>query len=178
MLIIISGGSGSGKSEYAENIAVDLRKRLQAEKLIYIAAMKPYGDEALKRIERHRSMRSNKGFETMECYFDLESINIDENSVALLECMSNLAANEIFENKNKNAVNDILNGIKRIENIVKAFIIVTNEIFSDGVSYDRETVDYIKALGYINRHMFNISDAAAEIVCGAPVYIKGGEAFA
>ena len=49
MLTVVTGGSGSGKSELAENIAVKF-----TGKKYYIAAMQPFGEEALKRIERHR----------------------------------------------------------------------------------------------------------------------------
>ena len=45
MLTVVTGGSGSGKSELAENIAVKF-----TGKKYYIAAMQPFGEEALKRI--------------------------------------------------------------------------------------------------------------------------------
>lgn len=51
MLYLVTGGSGSGKSEYAENLAVSLKK----ENLIYIATMFPFDDESLKKIERHKN---------------------------------------------------------------------------------------------------------------------------
>lgn len=47
MLIVVTGGSGSGKSEYAENIAVSFGK----EPLIYIATMLPFGEESMKRFK-------------------------------------------------------------------------------------------------------------------------------
>ena len=62
MFILVTGGSGSGKSEFAENIAMKL-----GGKMLYVATMKPYDDECLKRIERHRKMRDGKGFRTVEC---------------------------------------------------------------------------------------------------------------
>lgn len=69
MFILVTGGSGSGKSEFAENIAMKL-----GGKMLYVATMKPYDDECLKRIERHRKMRDGKGFRTVECYTDLSEI--------------------------------------------------------------------------------------------------------
>ena len=96
MLYLVTGGSGSGKSEYAENLAVSLKK----ENLIYIATMFPFDDESLKKIERHKIMRKNKGFLTKECYKNLGDISIYKNSTVLLDCMSNLVANEMYmENK-------------------------------------------------------------------------------
>ena len=49
--------------------------------------------------QRHRKMRAGKGFETVECYTGLKNLDFPENAVVLLECMSNLAANEMFEEK-------------------------------------------------------------------------------
>lgn len=177
MLVLITGGSGSGKSEYAENTAIKLKNKLNAKKLIYIATMKPYGEEAFVRIERHRAMRKNKGFETIECYSNINSIDIDSDSVVLLECMSNLAANEIFEYKNTNAINDILKGVNKLYNSSKAIVVVTNEIFSDTLSYSKETIDYIKAMGHINRSIAKDAQLVVEVVCSIPVLIKGSEAY-
>lgn len=42
MFILVTGGSGSGKSEFAENIAMKL-----GGKMLYVATMKPYDDECL-----------------------------------------------------------------------------------------------------------------------------------
>ena len=54
MVVFITGGSGSGKSEYAEQRAVALREKEKASELIYIATMEAQDAESKKRIERHR----------------------------------------------------------------------------------------------------------------------------
>ena len=61
MFVLINGGSGSGKSEYAENRAVMLSKK-EGLLLYYIATMKPFGEEGKRRVERHRRLRSGKGY--------------------------------------------------------------------------------------------------------------------
>lgn len=166
MLITVIGGSGSGKSEFAENIAIDFNN----QSLYYIATMKPYGAEALSRIERHRKMREKKGFETIECYNDLNSIKI-KGAVILLECMSNLVANAIFDVKNKQPVFDIMQAVNALaqENIL---IVVTNDVFSDGCEYDSQTVNYIKTLSEINKKLIYLSCKAVEVVCGIPIIVK------
>ena len=65
MRCLVTGGSASGKSEYAENLAAELSRGVS---LYYIATMEPYGEEAGKRIRRHRRLREAKGFQTIECY--------------------------------------------------------------------------------------------------------------
>lgn len=100
MFHLITGGSGSGKSLYAEEQTLWMSKQNEKQKAgnpcIYIATMKPYGEETLKKIERHRQLRAGKGFLTAECYGRLDRICLPENSGILLECMSNLAANELY----------------------------------------------------------------------------------
>ena len=169
-IILVTGGSGSGKSEFAENLAAVLKNRFKTEKMYYIATMKPYGEEGAKRVQKHRRQRRGKGFETIECYTARQNRPMSPNGVVLLECMSNLVANELFDEKNKNAADDILSFIKEID--CKAIVIVTNEIFSDGILYDEETVEYIKILGEINQRLAQIANAVFEVVCGIPVKLK------
>ena len=69
MMTLVTGGSGSGKSEYAERLAV-----AGGTPRIYVATMIPWDDEGWRRIEKHRAMRAGKGFETVECYTGLERL--------------------------------------------------------------------------------------------------------
>ena len=91
MLTLIVGGSASGKSAFAENYAMEA-----GENRIYIATMQPMDNECLARIEKHRGMRAQKNFQTVECYTGLKQVRVPKDSVVLLECMSNLTANEIY----------------------------------------------------------------------------------
>ena len=100
MLHIVYGGSASGKSSYAESFALSLQGD---GRLLYIATMYPYkwntteiDPETMQRIERHRAMRADKGFDTVECYRHVEHIMAKRQDVLLLECMSNLLANEMY----------------------------------------------------------------------------------
>ena len=100
MLHIVYGGSASGKSSYAESFAMSLQGD---GRLLYIATMYPYkwntteiDPETMQRIERHRAMRADKGFDTIECYRHVEHIVAKRQDVLLLECMSNLLANEMY----------------------------------------------------------------------------------
>lgn len=162
MFVLVTGGSGSGKSEFAENLAV----QYGGDKL-YIATMKPYDDECVRRIERHRNMRAGKGFRTAECYGGLTKESAD---TILLECVSNLTANIMFSENNKNAEEKILRGIMSLD--CKNLIVVTNEISSDGVKYGAETEEYIQLLGRVNSELGKRADKVYEVVCKIPVEIK------
>ena len=140
--------------------------------MLYVATMKPYDDECLKRIERHRKMRDGKGFRTVECYTDLSEITESADTI-LLECMSNLTANVMFSYNNDNAFEKIIGGILNLksENIV----IVTNEISSDGIEYGEDTKMYISLLGRINSVLSKRADKVYEVVYGIPIEIKRGQ---
>lgn len=174
MLMVITGGSGSGKSEYAENLAMSL-----GETRIYAATMMVYDEEGRKRVRRHKAMRESKHFHTLECPTNLETITdsgMTEGAVVLLECMSNLVANEMFPADGpapswEQAAGKILRGVEQVIGHCTHLIVVTNEVFSDGRTYDRDTEHYIRALGAVNRKLAAMADRMTEVVCGIPVDI-------
>lgn len=189
MLHIVYGGSASGKSSYAESFAMSL----QGEgRLLYIATMNPYkwntteiDPETMQRIERHRAMRADKGFDTVECYRHVEHIVAKRQDVLLLECMSNLLANEMYLEPDSNAGSDMAETMSPVSNkIVQALIdlstrvqelvIVTNDVFSDGgsLTYDESTREYVKNLAEINCALAREAATVTEVVCGIPVIVK------
>lgn len=169
---VITGGSGSGKSRFAEQQILDLGPARR----IYIATMHPYDEESFARIRRHRAMRAEKEFDTRECYTGLKELEIPSGANVLLECMSNLTANEMFEEQGagENTVEEILQGIHHLRQQAANVVVVTNEICSDGIEYDPVTVQYQKYLGQINQAMAAMADRVTEVVYGIPLDLKGG----
>ena len=141
---------------------------------VYIATMHPFDEESHKRIERHRKMRAGKGFETIECYTGLKDVKLPSGCVVLLECMSNLVANEMFEEQgaHEQTVKDIMSGIDELVRQAAHVVIVTNEIFSDAVVFDKEMASYLEYLGKINQAVALRADEVVEVVYGIPVYQK------
>ena len=92
-MILVIGGSGSGKSAYAEKVALECQKE---KRHFYLATMHVFGEEGQKKVERHKRMRAGKGFVTIEQPTDimqcLPALREAGGGVVLLECMSNLAA--------------------------------------------------------------------------------------
>ena len=170
MLSLVTGGSGSGKSAFAEDKVLSYG---EAER-IYIATMHPFDGESHKRIERHRKMRAGKGFETVECYTGLKKVVLPKGCVVLLECMSNLVANEMFEERgaHEQTVQEIMAGVENLLQQAAHVVIVTNEIFSDAVAFDREMDTYLKYLGKINQEIAGKADEVTEVVYGIPVQHK------
>ena len=202
MLHIVYGGSASGKSSYAESFAMSL----QGEgRLLYIATMYPYkwntteiDPETMQRIERHRAMRADKGFDTVECYRHVEHIVAKRQDVLLLECMSNLLANAMYLEQDSDdgglaetmsevekagvGMSETLSPVSKkivqalidLSTRVQELVIVTNDVFSDGgsLTYDESTREYVKNLAEINCALAREAATVTEVVCGIPVIVK------
>ncbi|HIY16350.1 MAG TPA: bifunctional adenosylcobinamide kinase/adenosylcobinamide-phosphate guanylyltransferase [Candidatus Intestinimonas stercorigallinarum] len=170
MLILVSGGSASGKSKYAE----DLAARTPPGERIYVATMRVWDEESRRRVERHRAMRAGKGFRTEERPVHLDHMPVPAGSVVLLEDLSNLTANEWFGPEGpEGAEARVLSGVRRLKEAAACTVVVTNELFSDGVAYDKETADYLAALARLNAAVAAEADRVYEVVCGIPVCWKG-----
>ena len=182
MMILVIGGSGSGKSFYAEQAVVSLAQKSAKEaavKKYYLATMKIFDEEGRKKVEKHRELRKGKGFCTIEQQTRisdaLEKMEADDR-IVLLECISNLAANEMFSEGDakteKQVTENIMRGIKMLKEQTKHFVVVSNNVFEDGAAYDETTMEYIRAMGKINQSLAALADRAVEVVAGIPVMIK------
>lgn len=208
MITLITGGSGSGKSAYAEKYICHVSNENGYKEKYYIATMQVFDDEGQRKIDRHRRLRAGKGFITIEQPRDIkkavEKLQFENclktGRSALLECMSNLVANEMFppvdvsgmqaaeakketlddpENMNDYETAQISHVSKKVlkevsilsENVAE-LVIVTNNVFEDGVSYDQSTMNYIKAMGIVNRGLAAMAERVVEVVAGIPVAVK------
>lgn len=194
MITLVTGGSGSGKSAYAESLLSSCEGIRY-----YIATMQIYDAEGEKKVERHRKLRAGKGFLTIESPINVGKIQFacageaeqaqyrqeverkvqgsSEKKSALLECMSNLTANEMFTKdgmkSEEEVVEKIVSEIQTLSQKLDNLVIVTNNVFEDGVIYDAGTMEYLRALGRINTALARLADRVAEVVVGIPVELKG-----
>ena len=167
MIALIIGGSGSGKSAYAENLV----KRISDKNRFYIATMRVWDMESEVRIARHRAQRAELGFETIECPLDLEKACLPENATVLLEDIPNLLANEMFGESGD--ANRILPSLRKLAGSCRNLVMVTGNIFADGRNYDPETLKYMRLLAEINASAAEMADCGIEVVCSIPVPFKG-----
>lgn len=172
MLIFITGGAASGKSAYAETVVKKLFDR-DGGTLVYLATMESESAEGQERIRRHREMRTGKGFVTVEKSTHLSSVKVPPKSAVLLECLTNLAANELFgrDGAGKNSFEEICNGLLCLKKQARHLVIVSGEVFSDGICYDPATVEYQKLLANLHGWIASRADFVQEIVCGLPAKV-------
>ena len=166
MIVLVTGGSGCGKSKWAEKLVASL----PTENRVYIATMQVYDAESVKRVERHRAQRADKGFRTIECEKDLASADIADSSVVLLEDLVNLMANEMFDGGD---VSRIVPALNILAKKCRHLIMVTNDVFADGIEYAESTQEYIQQLAQINNAAAQMADCVVEVVYSIPVCVKG-----
>ena len=166
MFTFVTGGSASGKSEFAEKLI----ERLPGRR-IYIATMQPYDKESYARIAKHRKARSARNFDTIECPTGLERTDIPSGANVLLEDIDNLTANEFFGPSGDPG--RILPGIDHILENCSNLTVVAGELFSGGSIYLGETLEYLHTLADIDRKLAEKADLVIEVVCGMPDVLKG-----
>ena len=167
MIALITGGSGSGKSAYAERLAMTSPGTAR----VYLATMKPWeDDETKKRIARHRAMRADKGFATLEQSMDLCAARLPAGACVLLEDLPNLVANEMFDGGDTGR---LIPSLDMLADRCRSLIVVTDNISEDGILYDESTAAYLRLLNDVTAHLADQAELVAEVVCGIPIPVKG-----
>lgn len=161
MICLVIGTPDSGKSALAEELIASIPgDRCK----YYIATMIPYGEEGAERVARHREMREGKGFTTLEVPFDVNGTEMPADSIILLECVSNLTANELFERKTPPAEceDKIVRDICALADSAGDMVIVTNH-FQISEDFDDETALYSRVLDRINSRLRKKADRIIDL---------------
>lgn len=167
MMLLVTGGSKSGKSSWAERQAI----RLSANRpRCYLATMQVRDEEDGLIVARHERQREGKGFRVHECPRGFQALEVDSESLILLEDVPNLLANHMFDGSCPGAA---LQDMANLRDRCALLIAVTNEVGSDGIAYPEETMAYIEALGKLNAKLADMADCVVEVVCGYPMVLKG-----
>ncbi len=179
MMILVVGRPDSGKSAKAEELVTEMSA---SDKRIYLATMIPYGEEGKERVIKHRTMREGKGFVTVERPKDvgtlpdanglIEGIAASKATV-LLECVSNLCANVMFERTDKKqdkllsdkTAEVVIKDILMLKDKVKNLVVVTNE-FEQEEGFDEDTIRYTQAVSVVNAALKNAADKTYDLIKG------------
>ncbi|MBP5282217.1 MAG: bifunctional adenosylcobinamide kinase/adenosylcobinamide-phosphate guanylyltransferase [Lachnospiraceae bacterium] len=178
MMILVMGGSGCGKSAYAEKRIMELAG---GKTIYYLATMQVYGEEGRRKVQRHIALRLGKGMLTIEQTKDVADCipQMKEGPKAiLLEDLGNLVANEMFHEDGTmgdwEVVSEkIITQVLQLHSNVSELVIVTNNVFEDGIAYEEGTMNYIKALARIHQELAKRATEVIEVVVGIPVMLKG-----
>lgn len=182
-VIIITGGARSGKSSFAEKLALDMNMRTT-----YVATSIPFDDEMKERVRLHKERRPSE-WNTVEAYKDLDkALNkvIDETDVVLLDCITvmitNLMMDSISDWDNisvedagkveKLVIDEIDKLINYFTELDKTLIIVTNEVGLGIVPMYPSARLFRDMAGRANQKLVSIADEVHMCVSGIPLKIK------
>jgi len=166
-ITLITGGQRSGKSNYAQRLALSL-----SDNPVYLATSRIWDEEHRRRIERHQVDRGE------------EWINIEEekklslhnftDKVVLVDCVTLWATNFFFDNNSD--VELSLTQIKEeFDELIlqdARFIFVTNEIGLGGTSENKIQRQFTDLQGWVNQYIASHSDTVYLMVSGIPLKVK------
>ncbi len=172
-IILITGGQRSGKSVYAENLALSL-----SPSPIYLATAHIWDEEFMIRVKKHQERRGSNWTNIEEEKF-LSRHNIS-NKVCVIDCLT-LWCTNFFYDKNRDikdqpSVDEALSALKnefdKFTDQDATFIFVTNEIGSGGVSDNVIQRRFTDMEGWMNQYVASKSDEVILMVSGIPLKIK------
>ena len=129
-LIVVTGGSRSGKSRFAQEMA----QRLGGTDVVFIATCQPLDDEMLERVAAHQADRPHE-WATLEAPLQLaEAVRSCDATVALVDCVTLFVTNVLLGHAGDHAAAEaaVTSELKRVVEIAAdanlTVIAVTNEV--------------------------------------------------
>lgn len=166
-IILITGGIRSGKSSYAEKLALNL-----SDNPVYMATAHVWDEEFRQRVIRHQQARGSE-WTNIEEEKELSKHPI-EGRVVLVDCITLWCTNYFFENEGDVQVS--LEKVKReFDKFTEqdaTFIFVTNEIGLGGTSENELQRKFADMQGWMNQYIAAKADEVILMVCGIPMKIK------
>lgn len=195
-IILITGGERSGKSRFAEQLALRL-----SDHPVYLATARIWDEEFNVRVERHRKRRGPQWTNIEE--EKLLSRHRLEGRTVVIDCLTLWATNFFFdyrpdpENRQNMLQGTTMErqqaeeGLRQVEYALQnvkreflrftdqdaTFIFVTNEIGMGGVSANDVQRRFTDLLGWTNQFVASQADEVYLMVSGIPVKIKRDETF-
>ena len=167
-IILITGGARSGKSSYAEKLALGL-----SDTPVYMATARIWDEEFRERVRRHQARRGPQWTNIEEEKF--LSRHALEGRVVLVDCLTLWATNYFFDLESD--VDQALAALQAEFDSLTAqeatFILVTNEIGMGGTSDNEIQRRFTDLQGWMNQYAATRADEVVLMVSGIPVKIKG-----
>ncbi|MBQ5828329.1 MAG: bifunctional adenosylcobinamide kinase/adenosylcobinamide-phosphate guanylyltransferase [Bacteroidales bacterium] len=193
-IILVTGGQRSGKSTYAEKLALELAAGEQA---VYMATSRLWDEEFAHRVQLHKDRRGPQWINLEEEKY-LGRHNV-AGRVVLIDCVTLWSTNFFFDLSTEDSLPDNAGGavttmsaqqaqdsatlVERTLQQIKAefekftaqdatFIFVTNEIGLSGVSENKVQRQFTDLLGWLNQYIASKADEVVFMVSGIPMKIK------
>lgn len=162
-IILITGGQRSGKSEYAERLALSL-----SDTPIYMATAHIWDEELRKRVRLHQERRGPQ-WTNIEEEKHLSRHDV-QGRVVLIDCCTLWLTN--FFTDTMESIKEVADEFDRFTAQDATFIFVTNEIGMGGTSSNAAQRRFTDLLGWLNQHIAAVADEVVLMVSGISVKVK------
>jgi adenosylcobinamide kinase/adenosylcobinamide-phosphate guanylyltransferase len=178
-IVIVLGGSRSGKSEFAEGL---VGKR---DRVTYIATLSAGDNEMARRVDTHRARRP-EAWQTVEepCRLAQRIAEIDsEPGVIIVDCLSGWLSNLLLKedswaenNSTRNQEEILMSEVEELGRIllrVKSTVIIVSSEVGMGIvpAYSMGRL-FRDVNGRANRYLVGIADEAYLLLSGLPLNLK------
>jgi adenosylcobinamide kinase / adenosylcobinamide-phosphate guanylyltransferase len=168
MVHFIIGGERSGKSRFAQRLALEL-----SDKPIYIATSRIWDQDFEERVRKHKTERDER-WTNLEVQKHLSKINLN-NKIAVIDCVT-LWLTNFYADTKYNVKESLKQAKSEFDLLLKmdcTLIIVSNEI-GMGVHADTEMGrKFTELQGWMNQHISENANKVVLMISGIPVTIKG-----
>ncbi|MCK9626204.1 MAG: bifunctional adenosylcobinamide kinase/adenosylcobinamide-phosphate guanylyltransferase [Bacteroidales bacterium] len=166
-ITLIIGGQRSGKSSFAQKLALSLSNRP-----VYIATSRIWDDEYSMRIKRHKADRGDKWINVEEEKF--LSKHEFPGGVIVIDCVTLWATNFFFDlgSDVESALESLKHEFERFISQEAKFIFVSNEIGLGGVSENTIQRKFTDLQGWLNQYIADRADEVFFMAAGIPIKIK------
>lgn len=167
MIELITGGTRSGKSTYAQDLALQLD-----ENPIYIATSRIHDDEFKERVDRHKNDR-NIRFGSVEKDLFITEVDINK-KVVVIDCVTLWLLN-VFTDMNENidkSLDFINSEIDKLLEKDAHILMITNEIGMGVIGETYFTRKFVDLQGWTNQYIAEKSNSVTLMVSGIPLKVK------
>lgn len=167
-ITLITGGTRSGKSSYAQKLAESKSKNP-----VYLATARVWDEDFRLRIERHQNDRGPHWI-NIEQEKELSACDVDGQTV-LLDCITLWLTNIFFDNQ-FNADHSLEEAKAEWDRFAQKnmkLIVVSNELGMGVHPVEESARKFADMQGWMNQYIAQMSDEVFLMISGIPVKIKG-----
>ena len=173
MIHLILGGARSGKSSYAESLAISCESKLKS--VTYIATATANDDEMKQRIEHHQNSRSDlwRLIEEPLLLSKFIEENNQQEDILLIDCMTLYVTNWLCKDEQlvdwQQEKEHFLSALSKSEATI---FIVSNEVGSGIIPLGELTRSFVDEAGWLNQALGKLSNQSTLVVAGMPLVLK------
>jgi adenosylcobinamide kinase/adenosylcobinamide-phosphate guanylyltransferase len=166
-IVFITGGARSGKSRYAQQLALQL-----SSNPVYLATARRWDDDFEKRIQRHQAERDER-WTSIEEEKNISGLSLS-GKVVVMDCVTLWLTNFFTDNKCdvESSLQQCQAEIDQLDTATNTFIIISNEI-GMGMHADTDTGRKFTDLqGWMNQYIAEKASKVIFMVSGIPMVVK------